>query len=242
MLRGLFRLFRRKKPFDDAAKSQFADAIAGMLELQKIAGEMMDASIEDENGCPKRKALGYVYGYVDAALRSIGQDMADTSVGVPVIFQVIRKLWPNREVEYMDFLVKDIRSNNDLMMVGVMHGGQQYADYSKPGALKIAFRNPPYANPAVAPIEDCAASSGCDFVPHGVFYSSTTAGFFVCFHLLIPSTEEGCPMMWWQLPWKVDLAVVVAIMCLQYAIENAKTAREAAQIWQPAQAASLSGR
>jgi hypothetical protein len=33
----------------------------------------------------------------------------------------------------MDFLAKNIRSD-DMMMVGVMHGGQQYADYSKPGA------------------------------------------------------------------------------------------------------------
>lgn len=78
MLRGLFR---RKNPFDDAAKVQFANAIADMLELQKIVAG--DASIEDENGRPKRKALGYVYGYVDAALRSRGQDMADMSVGVP---------------------------------------------------------------------------------------------------------------------------------------------------------------
>jgi hypothetical protein len=65
------KLFRRKKKFDDAAKIEFASAIAEMLEMQKfVAGE---ASIEDQNGQPKRKAIGYVYGYIDAALRSIGR-------------------------------------------------------------------------------------------------------------------------------------------------------------------------
>jgi hypothetical protein len=49
-------------------------------------------------------------------------------------------------------------------------------------------------------------------------------------------------MVGWWLPWKMGLAVVVAIMCLQYAIENAKTAREAYQMWQTTQAASLSDR
>ena len=120
-----------KKPFDDAAKSQFADVIAKMLELQKmVAG---NPSIEDENGRPKRKALGYVYGYVDAALRCIGQDMADVSVGVPVTFHVMRKLWPDRAVEYMEFLANNIRSD-DLLTIGIMHGGQQYLDYRKPDA------------------------------------------------------------------------------------------------------------
>jgi hypothetical protein len=45
-------------------------------------------------------------------------------------------------------------------------------------------------------------------------------------------------MMWWRLTWKMGLAVVVAIMCLQFAIENAKTARGAYQTWQTTRAAS----
>ena len=128
MLRGLFG---RKKHFDDAGKSQFATTIAQMLEIQiMMAG---NASIEDEKGQPKRKAIGYVYGYIDAALRKIGQDMSDMSIGVPITFQVIRKLWPDHVNEYMDFLAKNINTD-ELLMIGIMHGGQQYFDYSKPGA------------------------------------------------------------------------------------------------------------
>jgi hypothetical protein len=75
------------KPFDDTAKSEFVNLIASMLEVQRLMAGDADGSIEDENGHLKHKAIGYVYGYVDAALRSIGQDMADMSVGVPVTFQ-----------------------------------------------------------------------------------------------------------------------------------------------------------
>jgi hypothetical protein len=125
------RRFKAGEPFDDAAKLQFVNVIADVLKLQKmVAG---DASIEDENGRPKRKALGYVYGFIDAALRARGQDMSDPSVGVPVTFQVLRKLWPDRAANYMAFLRENIHSD-DLMMIGIMHGGQQYVDYRKPGA------------------------------------------------------------------------------------------------------------
>ena len=127
----LQNLFRRPTHFDDAAKSKFAANIAEMLELQKCLAGVV--SIEDEQGYPKRKALGYVYGYIDAALRVRGHDMADMSIGVPITFQVIRELWPDHVNKYMDFLAKNI-TGDPLMMIGVTHGGQQYLDYSKPGA------------------------------------------------------------------------------------------------------------
>jgi hypothetical protein len=79
---------------------------------------------------------GTYNGYIDAALRSIGQDMAHTSVGVPVTYQVIRKLWPDRVNEYMDFLAKNMDSDK-LMNIGMMHGGQQYLDYHKPGVSDV---------------------------------------------------------------------------------------------------------
>jgi hypothetical protein len=122
------------KQFDDAAKIEFARNIAEMLQMQKtMAGK---SSIEDQTGCPKRKAIGYVYGYVDAALHSIGQDMADMSVGVPITYQVIRRLWPDRVNEYMDFIAKNMHSD-ELMNIGMMHGGQQFLDYHKPGVSDV---------------------------------------------------------------------------------------------------------
>ena len=59
--------------------------------------------------------------------------MADMSIGVPITFQVIRRLWPDHVNECMDFLAKNLQ-RDALMMAGIMHGGQQFLDYSKPGA------------------------------------------------------------------------------------------------------------
>ncbi len=122
----LRKLFGRKNRFDDAAKVQFAAAIAEMLEMQMMLA--VGKSIEDDQGHPKRKALGYVYGYIDAALRVRGQEMADMSIGVPITFQVIRRLWPDHVNECMDFLAKNL-TTDALLNVGMMHGGQQYLDY-----------------------------------------------------------------------------------------------------------------
>jgi hypothetical protein len=122
----LRKLFSRKNSWDDAKKLKFATAIAGMMERQLLVAG--NASIEDEQGYPKRKALGYVYGYIDASLRLKGQDIKDMSIGPPIIYQVIRKLWPQRVNEYMDFLAKNLVSD-ELMHVGIMHGVQQCLDY-----------------------------------------------------------------------------------------------------------------
>jgi hypothetical protein len=80
-----------------------------MLELQMTVAA--GKSIEGDQGRLKRKALGYVYGYIDAALRTKGHDMADMSIGVPITFQVIRRLWPDHVNECMDFLAKNLQSD-----------------------------------------------------------------------------------------------------------------------------------
>ena len=80
-----------------------------------------------------RKAIGYIYGFIDAALRTQGEDMADLSVGVPMVFHVLRRLFPGHEQAYTEFLA----NHNDEVAVrlGMMAGGQQYLDFiAKPGA------------------------------------------------------------------------------------------------------------
>jgi hypothetical protein len=135
MFRGLFK---KKRSFDDAAKTVFVDAIASMLKNQIIvAGEV---SMDDENGCPNRKALGYVFGYVDTALKAVGQDTKDMSISVPITFEVINRLWPGRAKDYMDFILKN--NNDELIIAGANHGGQQFIQYSKKdskgGAMGLA--------------------------------------------------------------------------------------------------------
>jgi hypothetical protein len=119
------RLFGNKSEFDDEVKSKFVTLMSDILKIQTIPTG--GKSTKDERDNLKRKALGYVYGFIDAALQVRGQDM-DVSVGVPITFQVIRMLWPDHVNECMDYLIKNIKSD-PLLQAGVMHGGQQYLDF-----------------------------------------------------------------------------------------------------------------
>ena len=121
--------WKRKKAFDDEQKTKVADLIAEMLAVQVDIG---GGSIENAEGQIIRKAIGYIYGFADCALRNIGQDMGDASVGVPVIYQVLRRLFPEKAEEYVTFLIDNM--SDERVLLGMMTGGQQYADYfCKPG-------------------------------------------------------------------------------------------------------------
>src|SRR5262249_10537108 len=74
------------------------------------------------------KALGYVYGFVDAGLRVAGQDMADTLIGVPIMYQVLRRAFPGSEQRYLEFIITSIKGDPN-MMAGSMYGGHQYLDW-----------------------------------------------------------------------------------------------------------------
>src|SRR5205807_5275101 len=102
---------------------KLVEAVAGMLEIQMAASgrQVLDPLIE-------RRALGYVYGFIDAALRSIGQEMSDVSLGVPVAFHVLRRVFAGKEDFYLQTLIDNV-SSDPVMMAGVVHGGQQYADF-----------------------------------------------------------------------------------------------------------------
>jgi hypothetical protein len=98
---------RKPKTLNDDEKIAFAETIAGMLGLQlMIVAE--GNTIESETGGPKPKAIGYVYGFVNAVLHSRGWSMADMEIGPPITFHVIRRLWPGKESEYFDFLAEHL--------------------------------------------------------------------------------------------------------------------------------------
>src|SRR5437870_12838974 len=89
----LFSFFRKKSRADDATKAKFVDAITSFLSLQLFI--VPNPSIEDTHGKINRKAIAYIYGYIDAFLRTRGYDMADTDIAVPVAIHVLRKLFRN---------------------------------------------------------------------------------------------------------------------------------------------------
>lgn len=124
----MFSIFRRRKAFDNRKKQVFVDAISDMLRVQlAITG---GSSIEDAKGNINRKAIGYIYGFIDGALRTIGQNMADESVGVPITFHVLKNLFPGREERYTQYLINHM-GTDETVTLGAMTGGQEYLDFAK---------------------------------------------------------------------------------------------------------------
>jgi hypothetical protein len=122
----MFNLFRRKRQFDDAAKETFIEAISGMLNVQMAAAG--SHPIEDESGQINRKAIGYIHGFVDSALTTLGQDIGDAAIGVPIMYQIMRHLFPGSEERYTEFLVEHM-GKDETVTLGAMKGGQQYIDF-----------------------------------------------------------------------------------------------------------------
>ena len=134
----MFNIFKRTSSFDDTAKQALVDALVEMLDAQRSIAPNSPIEV---GGHIKRKALGYIYGFIDAALTTLGQDMSDVSVGVPITFQVLRHLFPGREDEYLTFLRRNI-AHDGVLLAGMMHGGQQYLDYMRPemaGSAPMGF-------------------------------------------------------------------------------------------------------
>jgi hypothetical protein len=132
----MFGLFRRKpqpkpepKPRpDDATKSKLAITITDLLTIQLTA--LPNPVIEDAYGNINRKAIGYIYGYVDAFLTVTGYNMSDFEVGPWVTFHVFRKLFPNLDPNdaqrYVEFLMNHMQ--DQVVALGMMVGGQEFLD------------------------------------------------------------------------------------------------------------------
>jgi hypothetical protein len=116
------KFFSKRKTLDDAAKLALAEDIAIQLIIQtKTAGPR--ATIDDDNGHPKRRPLGYVYGYIEAALRTNGHNVADASIGAPITYHVLRRLWPDRVNDCMRVLFNNL--NTDKQMIAAMRYGEK---------------------------------------------------------------------------------------------------------------------
>jgi len=109
---------------------RIAHSIARMLALQMACAFVENpevSPVEIKRGQINGKALGYLYGFVDAALRNQGHDIADVPIGIPILYQVLRELFPDHECSYMEFFVSHDRDKTVVM--GMMEGGQQFIDY-----------------------------------------------------------------------------------------------------------------
>jgi hypothetical protein len=120
-------MFGRKKS-NEVQLMEIGNALADILEVQLVLAP--DTLPEDADGKINGKALGYIYGFIDADLQHRRLDILDSAVGIPIIFRVIEHLFPDKGHRYTAFLVDHVGREADVV-VGVMTGGQEYIKLMK---------------------------------------------------------------------------------------------------------------
>lgn len=85
------------------------------------------SKIERTKGDINQKAIGYVYGFIDSALQCRDEDITNIDVGLPILYHVIRKLFPGNEQGYIDFLMSHME--DELTVLEMMAGGQEYREF-----------------------------------------------------------------------------------------------------------------
>lgn len=109
-----------------------AKALADLLGVQMAlapVGEFEVSRIEVKRGHINRKAIGYIYGFIDGALQCRGEDIANGDLGPPILYSVLQTLFPGHERAYMAFLME--HEDDELVMIGKMAGGQQFFEFHK---------------------------------------------------------------------------------------------------------------
>jgi len=118
-----------KATFTDDQKSELAESLSVMLAVQMVvpANPVRVTKIEITKGHINRKAIGYIYGFIDSALQYRGEDITNPSIGLPIVYHVLRNLFPGHEQEYTDFLMAHM--DDEIVVLGMMEGGQQYNEF-----------------------------------------------------------------------------------------------------------------
>jgi hypothetical protein len=123
-------MFGKKKSLDRAEQSELSDRLSILLSVQlAVSGTRSNevTKIEVTKGHINRKAIGYIYGFIDCALQFRDQDITDISVGLPILYHVMRNLFPGHEQAYIDFLMYHME--DEVVVLGMMAGGQEYTEF-----------------------------------------------------------------------------------------------------------------
>jgi hypothetical protein len=138
---GLGRKDRKPTILTDHQKVTLAGALAEMLAMQMVFAKVSRpevTKVEVIKGEINKKALGYIYGFVDCALQSRRQDTTDPAVGIPVTYYVLSEIFPGHEQRYLDYLAEHL--SDQIVVAGMMYGGRQYSQFvAKPGSKGVAM-------------------------------------------------------------------------------------------------------
>jgi hypothetical protein len=115
------------------SKEELFRAVAALafdcLNIQRVLIRKDEYFIEDQNGNINGKALGYVFGFLDAFLQAKGLDIRDDE-GQPTVLHLLARLFP-AEAGRAGTFVMHLRGMSDdaEVMNGMMLGGKQAVEF-----------------------------------------------------------------------------------------------------------------
>lgn len=132
------KLFRRKEAKHREAYTHIYNMALHVIGAQfTISG---GRAIEDVNGNLNKKALGYIYGFVDAALQSRALTI-DNEYGSSVLVGIYNQLWPGEGGNYYKYVIDHIPEAE--LIGGIAYGGQEFCDWQNdnhpPGGLLMSL-------------------------------------------------------------------------------------------------------
>jgi hypothetical protein len=117
--------FKRKKRFDPVVRDKLLTILRELLLLQKtVAGK----SIEIGAGVINRQVLGYMLGFIDSALKIVGQGATDRDLGTPFVYDVIQRIFPGIEGHCLQCLTDLLGTDRELTEAAVT-GNNGYLGY-----------------------------------------------------------------------------------------------------------------
>ena len=132
------KLFRRKEAKRREAYIHIYNMTSHVIGAQfTISG---GRSIEDSSGNYNKRALGYIYGFIDAALQSRGLTI-DHEYGIAALVGIYNQLWPGKGSDYCKYVIDNIPEAE--LVGGIAYGGQEFCDWQNdnrpPGGLLMSL-------------------------------------------------------------------------------------------------------
>lgn len=115
----------RKRPSRADKLAAILKIVIELLGIQRCL--IPDFDLDNEDGTPNGKALGYAMGFLDSALQISKLDITEDQETM-MLLTVLHEFAPTKCGDYIAFL-KRTATTDPAVMNGMMLGGNQYVDW-----------------------------------------------------------------------------------------------------------------
>jgi hypothetical protein len=114
----------------ESNKDLIAKTITNVVDLLEIQRAMSGRhSIDDGTGRINRKALGYLFGFIDGALKvQTGLELSDEALGRPILAEIISRVFPGEEDRCIEFIMEYL-GIDAILTEAALAGDREYINH-----------------------------------------------------------------------------------------------------------------